>query len=58
MSADDTGPRASLANQCDRMGFRRRQTVELRHQELLICQTQWTQQSDGTRNNIVATRFE
>ena len=28
MAADNTGPRALMANQCDRIGSRRRQTVE------------------------------
>ena len=34
MAADNTGSRASMANQCDRKGSRRRQTVESRRQLL------------------------
>ena len=34
MAADNTGPRASMANQCDRMGSRHRQTAEPRRQFL------------------------
>jgi hypothetical protein len=30
MAADNSGPRASMASQCDRMGVRRRQPVESR----------------------------
>jgi alcohol dehydrogenase len=34
MATDNTGARASMANQCDRMGSRRRQTIGLRRQLL------------------------
>lgn len=35
MAADNTRPRASMANQCDRMGSRCRQTTGFRRQLLL-----------------------